>query len=194
MVIYVISAIVIISIVLNWFLGEKLYEMPRDKGFFDNVTSVNLSKERNIAADPRYVVKISVLTGIFLGLYLAYASVEKIGGLLVTFVTLAIFVCYLIELTRKITIKDGKLILSKFLSSSKEIEPHKIKGIYIYSYNKKFLKQHAYTTKLVIVMYDDKMIKFSLSSLDNKSVLNMIKEVFGVTRNKMFISKRNEKA
>ena len=193
MIIYVISAIVLLSIILNWFLGEKLYEIPKDKSFFDNVTAVNLSKERNIAADPRYVVKISVLTGILIGLYLAYASVEDVNGWFVFFVVAMIFVCYLIELTRKITLKDGKLTLSKFLSSPKEIDPRRVNGIYIYSYNKKFLKKHAYTTKLVIVLTNEQVIKFSLSSLDNKSVLNMMKETFGVTRNKMFISKRSEK-
>ena len=119
MIIYVLSAIILIAIGINWFLGEKLYEIPKDKGFFDNVTAVNLSKERNITADPRYVVTISVVTGIVLGLYLAYTSVEGASGWVVSIMAVLIFVCYLIELTRKITLKYGKLILSKFLSFSK---------------------------------------------------------------------------
>jgi hypothetical protein len=48
--------------------------------------------------------------------------------------------------------------------------------MYIYSYTKKFLKKRALTTKLIVVTKTDKFYKFVLSSLDNKAVLNMIKE------------------
>jgi hypothetical protein len=68
----------------------------------------------------------------------------------------------------------------------------KITGMYIYSYNKKFLKNHAYTTKLVVVEDSGKKHKFSLSSLDNKAVLNLMKDTFGVTNNKMYIAKTRD--
>ena len=107
-------------------------------------------------------------------------------------VVLIITICYLIEITRKITIKDDKLILSKMFSKKVEIYGNQIKGIYIYSFNKKFLKKRALTTKLVVVEKTDKFHKFTLSSLDNKAVLNMLKENFGVQNYKMYIEKRNK--
>ena len=95
------------------------------------------------------------------------------------------------ELTRTIELKEGKLIFSRFLYRQKTFDVARITGMYIYSYNKKFLKKHAYTTKLVVVEDNGKTTKFSLSSLDNKSVLNMMKDSFGVVNNKMFIANKN---
>lgn len=192
MLVYIISAIILVLVLINWFLGEKLYEVPKDTGFFDNVNAYNLSKERYIFADPSYVVSISMITGALIGLYLAYAAVQSVNSIIVAITIIVLSACYLIELTRNITLCDGVLTLSKFFSFKKEIDVRTIKGMYIYSYNKKFLKKHAYTTKLVITLNDDRKIKFSLSSLDNKSVLNMMKDTFGITRNKMFISKRDD--
>ena len=66
--------------------------------------------------------------------------------------------------------------------------------MYLYSWNKKFLKKHALTTKLVITTNSDKKYKFVISSLDNKAVLNLLKENFGVINNKMYIGKKTNKA
>ena len=78
------------------------------------------------------------------------------------------------------------------LFTETELDATKIRGMYIYSYNKKFLKSHAYTTKLVITDTDNHITKYTLSSLDNKAVLNMMKESFGVNSYKMFISKHEK--
>ena len=91
-------------------------------------------------------------------------------------------------------LKEDKLILSKAFSKKVELYGNQIKGIYIYSFNKKFLKKRALTTKLVVVTKTDKFYKFTLSSIDNKAVLNMIKENFGVTEYKMYIGKNIKEA
>lgn len=192
MLIYLLSAVILIIIAINQFLGYKLYEVPKNQEYFNNVNEINLVKERNISANPKYIVKISIFTGIMIGLYAAYASVYDVSGLFVLGMVLVFLGLYFIELTRKITLKEGTLTLSKFLGKTYEIDARKISGMYIYSYNKRFLNKHAYTTKLVIVDDSKKIIRFTLSSLDNRSVLNMMKESFGINNYKMFISKREK--
>ena len=66
-----------------------------------------------------------------------------------------------------------------------------VDNLNIYSYNKRFLEKNALTTKLIIVTKTDKKYKFILSSLNYKSVLNMMSDIFGVTNNKMFIANKN---
>ncbi|MBQ6860316.1 MAG: hypothetical protein IJO08_01560 [Clostridia bacterium] len=191
MVVYVITAIIFIVAIINLVLGERLYKLPNDKAFFNNVNSVNLEKEKYIAANPRHVVALSVLTGALVGLYLGLARVNEVNASIITVAILFILVIYFMELTRTITLKEGKLTFSRFLYKTRTFDATKITGIYIYSYNKKFLKKHAYTTKLVVVEDNGKKFKFSLSSLDNKSVLNMMKDSFGVVNNKMYIANKN---
>lgn len=191
LIIYIISVIMLLLIGLNLFLSYKLYEVPTNQEYFNNVTEINLEKERNIAANPKYIVFISIITGILMGIYLAYSTAKGVHSIIVPIMMIIIFYLYLVELTRSITLKDGVLTLSK-LFVSHEIDARRIKGMYIYSYNKKFLKKHAYTTKLVIVEDNDKITKFTLSSIDNRSILNMMKESFGINSNKMFISKREK--
>ncbi len=191
MVVYVITVIIFLVAIINLILGERLYKLPNDKAFFNNVTSVNMTKEKYIAANPRHVVTLSVLTGALIGLYLGLAKVNEIRNSIITIAIVFLLVIYFMELTRTITLKEGKLTFSRFLYKTQTFDVTKITGIYIYSYNKKFLKKHAYTTKLVVVEDSGKKFKFSLSSLDNKSVLNMMKDSFGVVNNKMFIANKN---
>ena len=192
MIIYILSAIIILIILINFFLGAKLYKEPKNPAFFNNVTGFNLQKEKIITADPKYVVRISILVGIAIGLYMALAGATDTNAFLV-FGMVIIFMCvYLMELTKSISLEEGTLTYKRFLMPKKTISVYDIKGVYIYSFNKKFLKQHAYTTKLVVTLNDDDKIKMSLSSLDNRAVLNMMKDNFGVTNNKMYIA--NKKA
>lgn len=194
MLIYVLSAVILLFILINWYLSVSLYEEPSDPNYFNNVNRFPGSANvKHINANPRYVLIISIFVGIVIGIYYAYASIEGINFLVKFALIFIILVCYLIEITRSITLKDGVLIFSKFLYKTKEIHANMVKGMYIYSYNKKFLKKNAYTTKIVVITKDEKKYKFSLSSLDNRAVLSMMKEEFGVVNNKMFISKREEK-
>ena len=57
---------------------------------------------------------------------------------------------------------------------------------------KRFLKNHAHTTKLVVSTRTDKTYKFVLSSLNYKAVLNMMKENFGITDYKIYMTKKDE--
>lgn len=189
MLIYIISGIIIVLALINFILGIKLYEEPKENGYFNNVGNLDMARERTIAADPKYVLIISIITGILMGLYLGYAAALEKSGIIITATVVIIAIMYLIEITRTVTLKEGKLVLSKFLSFEKEIDVNQIVGMYIYSYNKKFLKSHAYTTKLVIVGRDGKLTKFTLSSIDNRAILNMMKESFGINSYKMFIAK-----
>ena len=191
---YVLSAIIVLLVFINYFFSVKLYSVPKNEDFFNNVNHLDFSKEKYIAPNPKYVTIISCLVGIMIGIYLAVGYYLKINSWIVILVILIISICYLVEITRKITIKDDKLILSKMFAKKVEIYGNQIKGIYIYSFNKKFLKKHALTTKLVVVEKTDKFHKFTLSSLDNKAVLNMLKENFGVQNYKMYIEKGNKNA
>ena len=188
--VYVVSAVILLFIVLNYFLGVKLYSEPQNPNYFTNVTHLNFQKNKYITPQPKYVVLISILVGILFGIYIFLAVNLSINKWFALSILLILLVCYLSEISRKIIIRDDKLILSKAFSKTIEIYGKDIKGMYIYSYNKKFLKKHALTTKLVVVTKTDRKYKYVLSSLNNKSVLNMMNETFGVTSYKMFIAKK----
>ena len=188
--VYVVSAIILLFIILNYFFSVKLYQEPENEQFYNNVKSLNFIKEKYIVPQPKYVTLISILLGLLFGAYISLAKYYSINKWLVLVIILLLIMCYLVEITRKIIIKDGKLILSKAFSKKIEFSGNEIKGMYIYSYNKKFLNKHALTTKLIVVTKTDKKYKFVLSSLNNKSVLNMMKENFGITNYKMYIAKK----
>ena len=189
--VYVVSAIMLLFIIINYYLSIKLYREPNNVSYFNNVTNLNFSKNKYITPEPKYIVTVSILTGILFGMYLFLSIYFRMNTWAVVGIILILTICYLSEISRKIIIKDDKLILSKAFSKTIELYGRDIKGIYIYSYNKKFLKKHALTTKLVVVTKNDKKYKFILSSLNNKSVLNMLSDVFGVTDYKMFIANKN---
>ena len=188
--VYVVSAIVIGLIILNYFLSIKLYSEPKNSSYFNNVTNLNFSKNKYITPVPRYVVSISILLGLFYGIFLFLANNLKLNKWVMLLVVVMLAVSYISEITRKIIIRDDKIILSKAFSKTIQLYGNEVKGMYIYSYNKKFLKKNALTTKLVITTKTDKKYKFVLSSLSNKSVLNMMSEAFGITENKMFIGNK----
>ena len=167
--VYVISVIILLLILLNYYLSIKLYREPNNVSYFNNVTNFKFSKNKYITPEPKLKMNLWIIIGILL----------------------ILLICYLVEISRKIIIKDDKLILSKAFSKTVALYGNEIKGIYIYSYNKKFLEQHALTTKLIVVTRSDKKYKFILSSLNYKSVLNMMSDIFGVTNNKIFIANKN---
>lgn len=192
MLVYVVSAIIFILVALNFFLGERLYKIPKDTNYFNNVEEYNISSNKEIIADPKYVLTISILTGILLGSYLGLATVCNVHNIIVTLGTVTICCCYLAEITRRVAIRDGVLVLSRFLMPKKEIDANRITGIYLYSYNRKFMDNHAYTVKLVVAQTSKKLTKFALSSIDNRAIMNMIKDNFGVKKNKMYIANQKE--
>ena len=192
MVAYILTAIIILLALTNFILGVKLYELPKENGYFNNVNALDLNRERNICADTKYIAGVSIIVGVLIGMYIAFLTSLDMNGIIFTGTTLLLVIMYLYELTRRITLKEGKLTLSKFFFLKKEIPASEITGMYIYSYNKKFLKSHAYTTKLVITDYQGKKTKFTLSSIDNRAVLNMMKDAFGVNSYKMYISKKEK--
>ncbi|MBQ9280038.1 MAG: hypothetical protein IJ215_03205 [Clostridia bacterium] len=192
--IYIVSAVIVLVILINYLLGKNLYREPKNPGYFDNVTELKFTKNKNIAAEPRYIVKISVLIGIAIGIYMAYASILRANWVVVLGMVLILLSAYLVELTKSITLDEETITYTKFLSKKRTIDIQDISGMYIYSFNKKFLKQHAYTTKLVITLKNGERVKLSLSSLDNRAVLNMMKDNFGVSSNKMYIANKKKKA
>ena len=187
---YVVSAIIVFLIFLTYFLGFKLYSEPENEGYFNNVNNLNFEKTRHIAPNPKYIVSISIAVGIFIGSYLALCTKFKINTIVSMIVVLIIFLCYLVEITRRIVIEENKIVLSKLFSKKIELNGLSINGMYIYSFTKKFLKKHALTTKLVITTNNNKKYKFVLSGIDNKAVLNMMKENFGIVDYKMYIGKK----
>lgn len=192
MLVYVVSAIIFILVALNFFLGERLYKIPKDTNYFNNVEEYNISSNKEITADPKYVLTISILTGILLGSYLGLATICNVHNIIVTLGTVTICCCYLAEITKRVAIRDGVLVLSRFLMPKKEIDANRITGIYLYSYNRKFMDNHAYTVKLVVAQTSKKLTKFALSSIDNRAIMNMIKDNFGVKKNKMYIANQKE--
>ena len=54
------------------------------------------------------------------------------------------------------------------------------------------MNNHAYTVKLVVAQTSKKPTKFALSSIDNRAIMNMIKDNFGVKKNKMYIANQKE--
>lgn len=186
---YIVSGIIVIFIIINYFLEYKLYNVPSNTGYFNNVAEFNLEKDKYISPRPLYVTLASILTGITIGIYLALSNYFQVNKILVFIIALLLFFCYLIEITRNISLIDGKIILSKAFSKKIVINVTSIKGMYLYSWNKKFLKKHALTTKLVITTNLDKKYKFVVSSLDNRAILNLMKENFGINNNKIYIGK-----
>lgn len=183
-VILVISAIVSI---LNYYLGRKLFEYPKNENFFNNVEKITGEREKELAPSPKYVIPLTLLAGIAIGGFLAINELLKESYIYSIIFVVAIIMFYVIDISRRISIDEKDLTLSRFLMSDIKIPLIDIKGIYIYSYNKKFFNKHAFTTKLVVIT-SEKRYKYTISSLEGKSVLNLIKNNFGVTKNKMYIA------
>lgn len=189
MVMYVVTALVFIGIFANYFLGYKLYKVPSNKGYFSNVNHYNTINRKDIMASPKYVGGLSILLGLFLGVYIVLCDLVQMNTFLKWITVTTLFILYLVEITRKITLTDDYLELGKIFSPTKKIALNDIDGMFVYSYNKKFLNKRAFTTKLVVAA-GSKKYKFTLSSIDVKAVINMMKDNFGITENKMFVAKK----
>lgn len=188
-VVYFIIIVSAILIVVNYYLGAKLYMMPKNDAYFNNVNEVNINNFKDIKPSPKYVISITILNAILIGVFFAICGVKQTNVWIPIIYALVILILYLIELSGSISINENTIILSRLFKKDIIIPIVTIQGMYIYSYNKKFLKKHAFTTKLVIIA-SNKIYKYTISSLDNKAILNMMKNSFGITEHKMFIAKQ----
>ncbi|MBQ9313530.1 MAG: hypothetical protein IJ220_00785 [Clostridia bacterium] len=84
---------------------------------------------------------------------------------------------------------EDNLVFERMFFKAKKIPLNRIEGMYIYSFNKKFIDKNAFTTKLVVSTGNSKY-KFTLSGIDTRAVMNMMKENFGISENKMFIAQK----
>lgn len=190
MIMYVVTGIIFLLVLVNYYLGHALYKLPNNNAYFSNVTHYNIINKKDIMASPKYVTFLSTLLGIFLGIYVCLSSYYKINFYVEWGTVLTLVILYLVEISRKVTVTDESLELEKLFTPTKKIPLNTIDGMYIFSYNKKFLNKRAFTTKLVIAT-GNKKHKFTLSSIDVKSVINMMKDNFGITENKMYVAKHN---
>lgn len=188
MIMYVVTILVFIAIIANYVLGKVLYKEPNNEKYFSNVNHYNTINKKVLMASPKYVVILSISLGIFLGAYHFLCALSEIDMTVTWAMTIVLMVLYLIEITRKISITEENLELEKMFCTTKKIPLNSISGLYIYSFKKKFLNKRALTTKLVVTTNKEKY-KFTLSSIDIKAVMNMMKENFGVTENKMYVLK-----
>lgn len=186
--IYFVIIVSAIAVLTNYFLGAKLYMLPKNDAYFNNVNEININNFKDIMPSPKYVITITILNAILIGLFYALCETAKVSGWIPTVYALVLLFLYLIEISRSISINENTIILSRLFRKDITIPIATIDGMYIYSYNKKFLKKHALTTKLVVVARNKKY-KFTISSLENRAILNMMKNNFGITEHKMFIAK-----
>lgn len=190
MIMYVVTGIIFLLILVNYYLGHALYKLPSNDGYFSNVKHYNIINKKDIMASPKYVTVLSMLLGIFLGIYVCLSSFYQINAYVEWGTVLILVLLYLVEISRKVTITDENLEFEKLFTPTKKIPLNSIDGMYVFSYNKKFLNKRAFTTKLVVATGNEKH-KFTLSSIDVKAVMNMMKDNFGITENKMYVAKRN---
>lgn len=189
---WMISLILIVTLVLtvaNYYLGAKLYMVPQNSKYFNNVKEINVNNLKDITPAPKYVLTITVLNALLIGMFYAMCAVNVVNAWIPFSYAAVLVLLYVIELSRSISVNDNALIMSRFLKSDIIIPLATIEGMYIYSFNKRFLKKHALTTKLVVTA-SGKRYKFTISSLENKAILNMMKSCFGITENKMYIAKQ----
>ena len=189
---YIITGIVFLGIIINYYLGISLYKEPKNDGYFSNVSNYNIINRREIMASPRYVTLLSILLGIFLGVYMFLCQLQEINSLVMWGTMGVLVVLYLVEITRKVSITEDSLQFERIFTPTKKIPLNNIDGMFVYSYNKKFLNKRAFTTKLVVTHGDEKF-KFTLSSIDVKAIINMMKDNFGVEEYKMYVHKKSDK-
>lgn len=184
---WIVLTIIAIVIILNYYLGIKLFAYPQNENFYENVENITIEREKELAPSPKYIIPITILSGILIGIFHMLTALMKENHIYSIIFSIIILTFYTIEISRRITLDEKYLTLSKFFSPTIKIPLSTISGIYIYSYNKKFSNKHAFTTKLVVIT-PQKKYKFTISSLESKAVLSMIKNNFGVTKNKMYIA------
>lgn len=187
---WIVFLLILVVTILQYFLGAKLYMLPKNEGYYHNVKNINTIHNPEIAPEPRYILLLTVIAGSAIGLFAAL--VERYHyNTWYTFLFIVLVTClYGIEISRRIRLTDHTLVLERAFAKTKEIPFDEIQGMYIYSYEKRFMKGHAFTTKLVVVTAKEK-IKFTISSLNHKAVLHMMKDNFGVEEYKMFIANKD---
>lgn len=189
---WMVSLILIITaviVIVNYYLGAKLYMVPKNSNYFENVKEINSNNLKDILPVPKYVLTITILNALLIGIFYAVCTIAAVNSWIPFGYAAVLILLYIIELSRGISVNENTLILSRFIRGDVAIPISTIEGMYIYSFNKKFLKKHALTTKLVITA-SGKMYKYTISSLENKAVLSMMKNCFGITDYKMFIAKQ----
>lgn len=187
MIMYVVTILFFVGTIANYVLSKVLYREPKNNNYFSNVNHYNTINKRILMASPKYVTILSILLGIFFGTYYFLCVLCEVNSALAWGLILILSILYLIEITRKISVTDENLEFEKMFFPTKRIPLNSITGVYIYSFKKKFLNKRALTTKLVVATNKEKY-KFTISSIDIKSVTNMMKENFGITENKIFIA------
>lgn len=191
MIMYIITALIFVIIFVNYFLGSVLYKEPKSEIYYSNVSNYNVIDKKVLMASPSYVAILSILFGSFAGIYLSLCDIQGVNQYIKWATIIVLFLLYLTEITRKISMTDLDLEFEKIFTPTKKIPLSKIDGMFIYSYNKKFLNKRALTTKLVVTTGKEKY-KFTLSSFNIKAVMNMMKENFNVSNGKMYVYKRKE--
>lgn len=189
---WLVSLILIVTavlIIVNYFLGEKLYMLPKNTAYFNNVQEIKADNLKDITPSPNYVLTVTILNAIVIGAFWAICEANHLNNWIPTTYALVLGFLYIVEISRSISINENCIILSRLLMGNLTIPIATIDGMYIYSYNKRFIKKHALTTKLVISAAG-KRYKYTISSLENKAILNMMKNSFGITDYKMFIAKQ----
>jgi len=187
MIMYIVTVMIFIVIFINYFLGMKLYKEPKNEAYFSNVRHYNVIHNRDLMTSPKYVFFISALLGIFIGIYSTLGKMTKTNSIVIWTTIIILFVLYLVEISRKIVLNEENLEFERMFFKTKKIPLSSIDGIYIYSFNKKFIDKNAFTTKLVIST-GNRRYKFTLSGINARAVLNMMKENFGISENKMYIA------
>ena len=165
---WMISTIMIITAVLiitNYYLGAKLYMTPSNSNYFQNVKEININNLRDILPAPKHVLSLTFLTAILIGSFYALCGVANVSGTVPFIYACVLVLLYIMELSKGISVNENTLILSRLIGSDIAIPLVTIEGMYIYSYNKRFLKKHAFTTKLVIVAAGKKY-KYTISYLE----------------------------
>ncbi len=180
--------LILVVTILHYFLGAKLFMLPKNPEYYRNVKNINTIHKPEIAPDPQYILLLTLVAGIAMGLFIALVDRYHLGDWYNVIFILLITCLYGVEISRRIRLTDNSLVLEKALSKTKEIPLDDIEGMYLYSYGKKFMKRHSFTTKLVVAT-DKEKIKFTISSLNNKAILNMMKNNFGIENYKMYIVK-----
>lgn len=189
---WMISLILILTLVLtvvNYYLGAKLYMLPRNQAYFENVKEINISNMKDIIPTPKYVLTVTLLNAILIGMFYGICGIVRVSGWVPFLYAVVLVLLYVTELSRGISVNENTIILSRFIIKDIVIPVATIEGMYIYSYNKRFLKKHALTTKLVVTA-QGKKYKYTISSLENNMILSMMRNCFGITDYKMFVAKQ----
>lgn len=184
-----ILVVTLVILFLNYYLGAKLYMIPKNDAYFNNVKEINLEKLKEINPNPKYVLPRIALYAIIIGAFYAVCKAVGVNSWIPTLYAGVLILLYVVELSKSISLNDNDLVLSKFLSKDICIPVTAIDGMYIYSYAPKFMNKHNHTTKLVITSAG-KHYKYTPSSLEKQAILNMMKYNFGINDCKMFVAKK----